>query len=54
MLTVKTEPNAEMRAMATMMWQMYTAFFDEGFTESQSLTILSHMLVASMGGGKDD
>lgn len=45
---MKTEPNAEMRTLATMMWQMYTALIDEGFTEKQALEILSNMLVGSM------
>jgi hypothetical protein len=51
---MKTEPNAEMRALATMMWQMYTAMIDEGFTEVQALQILSNLLVGSMRNSNDD
>lgn len=45
---MKTEPNADMRAMAALMWQMYTAMIDEGFTEDQAMTIISDMLCESL------
>jgi hypothetical protein len=51
---MKTEPSAEMRAMAVMMWQMYTAMVDEGFSEVQALAILSDLLVAALVGKNDN
>jgi len=51
---MKTEPNADMRALANICWQMYTALTDQGFNEYQALTIIGQTLTASMFKGKDD
>lgn len=49
----KTEPNAELRQLASVMWQTYVALIDEGFTEQQALTIIGQMLAAGANGGTD-
>ena len=40
----KREPSAEIRQAATTMHELFTALIDEGFTETQALTILGSML----------
>lgn len=47
---VPTEPNAEVRQVASALWQMFVALTREGFTEAQALTIIGHSIAASMGG----
>lgn len=44
----KREPSAEMRAAARSVHELYTALTDEGFTSREALTILGHMLSASI------
>lgn len=47
----KTEPTADMRQAANVMWQMFTALVQEGFSAPQALSILGTMLAAQIGGG---
>lgn len=51
---MKTEPNAELRAAASTLWQMFTALVDEGFTEHQALIVLGQVMASSMGGGSSN
>ena len=41
---MKTEPNAEIRQMASTVWQMFVALKDEGFTEQQALVIVGELI----------
>ncbi len=45
-----TEPSADLRQFASVMWQMYTALTLEGFTEAQALVVIGRVL-ASNGPG---
>lgn len=45
-----TEPSADMRALASTLWQMFVALTAEGFTEQQALVILGNVIAA----GKND
>lgn len=45
-----TEPPADLRAMASTLWQMYVALTKEGFTESQALKIIGEIIASSMPG----
>lgn len=40
----KTEPAADIRQMAAMYWEIYTAFIDNGFTPPQALYLCGVML----------
>lgn len=51
-MTPKREPSADIRQAAVMMHSVFTALIDEGFTESQALTILGTMLAASISNNK--
>lgn len=51
---MKTEPDAAKRAAAAEMWQFYTAFIDEGFSDKQALEILANILSEAMRNNKDD
>lgn len=42
------EPNAEIRALATNMRQMFVAFTQAGFTEKQALGMLTEVIKASI------
>lgn len=44
------EPAADMRQMATTLYQTFVALVAEGFTEKQALTIIGQILAASAGG----
>lgn len=46
----KTEPNAELRQLASTMWQTFVALTDEGFTEGQALQIIGALLASAHGG----
>ena len=46
----QTEPSAELREMASMLWQTHVALTNSGFTEQQSLKIISELIGASLGG----
>lgn len=50
---MKTEPTAELRTLASVLWQMHVALIDEGFTEMQALTILGHVVAANSGQGNN-
>jgi len=41
------EPSAEARQAAQVFFQQFRAFLDAGFTEEQSLKLISYMLNAS-------
>ena len=40
----RTEPTAELRQLATTLWQAYVALTDAGFNEGQALVIIAEML----------
>jgi hypothetical protein len=44
-----TEPSADIRQAASTMWQIFVALTSEGFSEEQSLTIISNMLLGNQG-----
>lgn len=43
----QTEPNADQRAAAANLWQMYVALTKEGFSEQQALVVLGQVLLAA-------
>jgi hypothetical protein len=45
-----TEPSAQLRALASTLWQMYVALTSEGFTEQQALVVIGQALNASRPG----
>lgn len=45
----RTEPDAGMRRAAAGCWQMFVALTGEGFTDSQALAIIGHMLSGAKG-----
>lgn len=45
-----TEPSADLRKLASVVYQAYVALVAEGFTEAQALVIVGQMLRASGGG----
>lgn len=47
---MKHEPTADLREMAGMLYGMYVALVDQGFTEQQALIITVQILAAGMGG----
>jgi hypothetical protein len=50
----RTEPSADIRKMAAMWWQLFVALRQEGFTESQAMTALGHMIQGSMASTSPD
>lgn len=50
----KTEPSADLRTLAATCWQTFIALRDEGFTDTQALTIIGQMLIAARGSGSSD
>jgi len=46
-----TEPSADLRQIASHLYQMYAALIQEGFTEGQALAIIGHTIRGSFGGG---
>lgn len=46
-----TEPSAELRQMASMLWQTFVALTGEGFSEQQALVIIGQMLAGAQSGG---
>lgn len=47
-----TEPAADIRQMASALWQMFVALQAEGFSERQALIIIGQALTAGAGGGQ--
>ena len=45
-----TEPSADLRELASMLRQTYIALTNEGFTESQALTIIGEIIGSTMRG----
>lgn len=46
----RTEPNADIRTMAKVAWQMFVALTDEGFEPDQALGLVRDILVAGVNG----
>lgn len=44
-----TEPSADLRQMASIMWQTFVAMTAEGFTEGQALVIIGQIIAANTG-----
>jgi hypothetical protein len=44
------EPSADMRQLASAYRDMYVALTLEGFTPPEALTIIGHVIAASLGG----
>lgn len=44
-----TEPSADLRVMASALWQTYVALTLEGFSEQQALIIVGQIISANMG-----
>lgn len=42
-----TEPSADLRALASTLWQMFVALTSEGFTERQALVVIGQVLSAN-------
>lgn len=49
-----TEPNADLRQLASTFWQMFVALTMEGFTEKQALAIIGQVIAAGYSGNKED
>lgn len=43
-----TEPSADLRLMASTLWQMFIALQTEGFSEKQALTIIGEIIAGTM------
>ena len=39
-----TEPSADIRQLASFLWQTYVALLNEGFSEQQALQIVANVL----------
>jgi hypothetical protein len=48
------EPSADLRNLASMLYQTFIALTNEGFTEQQALVISGQLLYANSGGGEGD
>jgi hypothetical protein len=44
----KVEPNADMRQMATVAWQMYVSLTDIGFSKDEAMKLVSDILIAAV------
>ena len=51
MKTDQTEPPADLREMASMLWNMYAALVKEGFSEAQALKIIGEIIAGTMPKG---
>lgn len=49
-----TEPSADIRMMASALWQMFVALQSEGFNEKQALVVIGQVLVANMKGDREE
>lgn len=47
------EPSASLRQGAAQLRQLYIALANEGFTETQALTLIGKILLAQQGGSDD-
>jgi hypothetical protein len=45
-----TQPNAELRQMASFLWQTYVALTQEGFSEDQALKIIASIVTRPNNG----
>ena len=45
-----TEPSADMRQLASALWQAYIALTSEGFSERQALIVIGQMMAAGSKG----
>lgn len=45
-----TEPSADIRIMASALWQMYVALTAEGFSERQALIVIGQIIAGNMNG----
>jgi hypothetical protein len=50
---VPTEPSADLRQLASSLWQMYVALTLEGFSEQQALIVIGQIIEAQMKGGSN-
>lgn len=48
-MTGPTEPSADLRTMASALWQMFVALTAEGFSEQQALAIIGQVIAANTG-----
>lgn len=48
-----TEPSADIRQLASVMWQTFVALQSQGFSEQQSLMIIGQILAANAKGGDE-
>ena len=48
----QTEPSADLRFMASQLWQMFVALQKEGFSEGQALKIIGEIISGSMPKGE--
>lgn len=46
------EPSADMRQLARTYRDMYVALIAEGFSPSEALSIMGHVISGAFGGGK--
>lgn len=51
MTGMKHEPTADQREAASLIYGVFVALVDEGFTEQQALIIVGQILAANSGGG---
>jgi hypothetical protein len=49
-----TEPSAAARQMAKMLWDNFRALIQQGFTETQALTVLGVMMGTAIAGQNGD
>lgn len=49
-MTGHTEPSADLRQMASALWQTFVALRSEGFSEKQALRIIADLLRGASGG----
>ena len=42
-----TEPSADLRELASALWQMFVALCNEGFDERQALVVIGQVLAAN-------
>lgn len=47
----QTEPAADLRQMASGLWQMFIALTNEGFSERQALTIIGYAISGAQQNG---